>query len=340
MAVKTYAELYNNRFKKMKDLLTDMHHKEQFRSVLDTFEMTDISKIPLPTSWDTSFIYDLANSKEIDSIDDDNSIIYRTDERQQIHIEGIDEQYYSELNGTDVLLWKGDLQWRKYDYMSKYMKDENGNYIYKDTKSSISNTQKVLSPIDIGVPAKYTPTVDGFNYVDFYADTPDGFKATDTLEEAEQLGKVYRLYTIPNQYCYRMKSTALILAPSTTRRFKFFKAKVLPFVTGEYLTLGYVEKPRQSASSDKTYRLITIRGDLEYDILMKQLIKFWVDNKIVFHPDNFINQDTTRFRNRIYPFADIEPADGSYIFESYDIDKPIGVAEESIITGNINTEGE
>ena len=96
------------------------------------------------------------------------------EKRDKVIIANIQEEYYSKLNGTEVLLWGSKaLQRRKFDYKGEFMRDKNENYLLQDVPCPHDCTA-VISPLSIQVPTKFK-SKEQSQYVDMVTKkTPEG----------------------------------------------------------------------------------------------------------------------------------------------------------------------
>ena len=335
---RTYTEFFYQQFDKTMELLNSMYDKPEFQNIMPNYDIAkDIDKIPLPEFWNDKFLSELIDSEEKDLVGSNNEILYDTDAHERIHIEGIEDELFSVLNNTDVIKWREkkqnivsrDLSIRSVtDFTAKYTVDNEGNYVFRDVVYNQSKDIKityVLSTKAIRVKLGVV-NQNGFGFIDSYvANEDDGFSYASEQEEKQ----VYYLYAVPQRYCYAVKQTALILSPIKGGSFKTFYGITLPFTTGSFLRLLVAEKPRRSSS---VYKLITVRHDLDYRILMQQLIEFWVSKGLLFDksefPDLNLAEEMTFSGRKPYGDEEVKVTD----YEAFDLDKPMEYTNEETIT--------
>ena len=95
---------------------------------------------------------------------------------EQVYISGIEEDYYSKMNGTTAfLLSRPRLVRKKYNSNGDYVKDKEGNYFTEEVTVP-TECIAVLSKIKLGVPRTWKPVSKGvYEYVDLLSSESELF---------------------------------------------------------------------------------------------------------------------------------------------------------------------
>lgn len=181
----------------------------------------------------------------------------------KVRLKGIKEQYFSELNGTDVFLWvRPNLKRRTFDSEGKFIKDPHtGKFITKDVTLP-QNCCAVLTPKAIKVPLKFKSN-EQFEYVDYV-----------TTGETK-----YRIYIVPKGYCYKMTELCLVL--SFNRMRSVYSAMEVKLMSGHTVYVSVIPyNPRKAYESN--YRVVAIKPTRDFSQEWALLRDFWVKNGILF----------------------------------------------------------
>lgn len=267
-----------------------------------------------------------------------------------VHISGITEPYFENLNEGNYILYTNKLKRRKFDYKREFMKDKKTGEILTEELSMPTGCCAIMTTVKIGVPNKYKPQTDeGFSYVDYAVDD-DGITKF--------------IYTIPKKYCYKCNQTALILTNSDIKALYGYK---IPFTVGtEYKLLvvkyssvfnnailmtnnaeeksyfddrNVVTKMTQMTAREQfgmqsisgsreqiKIRVIHTKCDLNYQTLINQILLYWKGNGLIF--DECINtlssQESHSLTLRDMPYItlnnsiDFQPYDESQVLSAED----------------------
>lgn len=108
-------------------------------------------------------------------------------------VQGIQDEYFSKLNGTDVYLWaRKDLVRRQRDKYEKLIED-NGKPQWEVAPKPNAEVVGVLSSVNLKLPYKYQPTEEGLGFADIY---PTG----------------EYMYYLPKSMVYRKNVTCLAIS--------------------------------------------------------------------------------------------------------------------------------
>lgn len=190
--------------------------------------------------------------------------------RDIVYINGITEQYYDILNGSEAMLWShGKLSRREFDSKGEFIKDKNGNYKVKEVVLP-RDCVAVLSKWQIGVPTKFK-SKEEFDYVDYVQrKKPNG--------EIE----VRYVYIIPREYCYKMNQTALVI--SYTKLRSYYSGMSVALTNGYYLYL-YVVPYKPTSNRAHGYRVLCTKTSIDYKDEIDACSKFWNEKGMLFPYD-------------------------------------------------------
>lgn len=133
-------------------------------------------------------------------------MIERKDVRAIYEVQGIEDEYFSQLNGTRVYgwYWRGisgspsNLVRRQRDKFEREQKDDAGRTVLERVPKPTRDSVGVLSDVNIQLPYGYSaPEGSGFGFADSWADS----------------GKTEYAYYIPSKYLYEVNLTSLVVAP-------------------------------------------------------------------------------------------------------------------------------
>lgn len=301
-------------------------------------DAVNLTKVPLPTHWGNQQIIDyVKNTAEANTVGDDGEILYQINKRDIVHIRGISEEYYDKLNETKAEIWTGDILRRKFGIVDVHTKEigflkdkKTGEVIIE--KLSRGGSVAILSHESINVPyyvtkgkqhIKYTPKEEGFDYIDYI--------------EEEGIRKY--LYLIPKSYCYKCRQTALVLAENKGS-FNFYYGRRLPFRIGDYFRLLVIPYKPSDTNRIRGCRYITTKCSLDYEMLMKQLEMYWIQNGIVFNPQDC--QIAPEIAPNRSPFFDlISNTQARDCYEEFDSNKPMTLTDDTLLfMQGTNEEGE
>lgn len=182
----------------------------------------------------------------------------------RVILRGIDEEYYSQLNGTVAfLLSKPNLVRRKFNANGDFVKKKDGS-LFTESVTLPQNCIAVLSRKRLGVPLSFKSQV-GFDYVDFYVD--------------EDKRNLWYIYIVPRQYAYKLNLCALCASLDRPRR--HYGGCQVFLTTGHKLYL-YVA-PFKITSAPRTFRVFAVRNDLCFNDMSKELLTYWGDHGIIYN---------------------------------------------------------
>ena len=190
-----------------------------------------------------------------------------------VYIQGIEDEYYSKLNGlTCMLLTKVRLERKKIDYKGNYILDKNGN-IEKERVPVSQGCVAVIAEIPIGVTTAYERS------------NKSECKYVDTIEKTiNGVNRTLFIYIIPKKYCYMVNQSALIL--TTTKlgensvKGRFYFGLEMAMTNGYYAYMYVIPyNPIRQAG----YRIIAT-GTKPENLLKvaSEVYKFWIVKGVVF----------------------------------------------------------
>lgn len=148
----------------------------------------------------------LQGSKDIYSIPLPSTYDWVIDGREALAIKGIEDEYYSKLNGKTVYrVPNSQVGKRIIDPVTRdFKKDENGVYIMQPYV--IPKSCYVIASSEVlGLPFKYSSKFGNFDYVDFVTSSS---------------GKTEFLYAIPTKYLYKINQVALALSVKSMKNYQ------------------------------------------------------------------------------------------------------------------------
>lgn len=211
------------------------------------------------------------NTFDIYKLDIPQGVLGEINKRDMVLINGITEEYYKDLNGSEAILWSdGKLVRRKYDYQGKYIRDENGRYEVQDVTLP-HECVAVISDINISVPVKFK-SKEPFEYVDcIQKKNPDGTKT------------VKRVYILPRTYCYKLNQTALVMSLTKLRKYYFGGSYALQ---NGYTLYMYVIPYRPRAEVSRNYRIIATKTSIDYSREIPAIETYWSQRGYLFNADD------------------------------------------------------
>ena len=194
-----------------------------------------------------------------------------------VYIQGIQDEYYSKLNGLTCMLWtKAKLSRKLIDYKGNFILNEDGTVKIEDVTVPM-NCCAVIAEIPIGVTTEYEKS----NKCDC--------KYVDKIER-EILGvkRTLFVYIIPKQYCYMVNQSALILTLSkfgeNSIKGRFYTGIEIAFTNGYY---GYLYVIPYNPIRQAGYRIIaTGTHPKPLSKVAAELYRFWTERGLVFY-DSF-----------------------------------------------------
>jgi hypothetical protein len=238
------------------------------------------------------------------------------EKRDKVVITGIQEEYYSKLNGTEALLWGSKaLQRRKFDYKGEFMRDKNGNYMLQDVPCPHECTA-IISPLSIQVPTKFK--------------SKEQSQYVDMVTKKTPAGDIHRfVYIIPKKYCYMLKQTALVLSWNKLRR--FYQGVGLSLKNGSVLYMYVI--PYKPTSTVHNYRVLQCKTSLDYDWEINILRDYWITNNFMFNPAWCQLDEPIKGRDNM-AYVNLDSTED--IYERFDISKPLGEEETIEDVGFLN----
>lgn len=227
--------------------------------------------------------------------------------RDKVKIAGIQEEYFSKLNGTEALLWgRNQLQRRKFDYRGEFIKDKDGHFVLQDVTCP-QECVAVISKESIGVPTSFKSKEQSV-YVDM-------------ITKRTEKGELHRfVYIIPKKYCYRVHQTALVLSWNKLRR--FYQGIGLSMQNGSTLYMYVI--PYSPRSQVHNYRVLHCKSSVDYTNEITTIKNFWIKNNIIFDPAQCQLTDYVKGRENMAYFNLDSTED---IYEIFDTTKPLGEDE-------------
>ena len=222
---------------------------------------------------------------------------------------GIEDEYYSKLNETEVFLARADQKFtrRKFDYKGKFMKDKSGEIIREEV-SKPAGCLGVFSEVNVNVPLKYKNKEEHFEFVDFF----------DTDKDRKFL------YFIPKQYLYKEKQTALVI--SWRKLPNFYFGVELSMTTGDFINVFVIDYKPNKLRRD--YRVLHCKTDVNYDEELQKLFNYWISIGMIFNPsscelmEEYTKRGKTRNNMAVYQY------DGTMdVYEKYDLNKSMAKEE-------------
>lgn len=224
--------------------------------------------------------------------------------RDKVRIIGIQEEYFSKLDGTEALLWgRSQLQRRKFDYRGEFMRDKDGNYILQEVTCP-HDCVAVISKESIGVPNSFK-SKEQSSYVDM-------------ITRKTQSGEMHRfVYIVPRKYCYKVKQTALVLSWNKLRR--FYQGIGLSMQNGSTLFMYVI--PYSPTSKVHNYRVLHCKSSVDYTQEITVIKNFWINSGVIFNPAECQLTDFVRGRENMAYFNLDSTED---VYEVFDASKPLG----------------
>lgn len=199
--------------------------------------------------------------------------------RKKVRIDGITEDYYSKLNGTEALLWGNSaMRRRKFDYQGNFIKDDNGKFVLEEV-SCKSDSVGVISPLSLHIPTSYK-SVSGSQYVDM----------------VERLNERRFVYIIPKRNCYPINQTALVI--SWYKQKKFYTGVELSLCNGSRLYM-YVVPYKPSSTERAYYRVLHCKASVDYTEEITLLRDFWIKTGVMFDPSWCVLDEIVRGRSNM-----------------------------------------
>lgn len=196
----------------------------------------------------------------------DECIIFKHD---KVLINGINEEYYNKLNGTEALLWqRPNLKRRTYDSEGKFIV-KNDNYVLQDVTLP-HDCSAIVSDYPIGVKTLFKPK-ESFDFVDFVVSNERGRRVNKFI------------YIVPKKYCYKINQTALVASYNKLTR-AFYSGCSIALADGNTVFLYVI--PYKPSNDNKAYRILAT-GTNPDDLteLCAKLYKSWIDNNLAFNPE-------------------------------------------------------
>lgn len=181
----------------------------------------------------------------------------------KVRIKGVQEEYFSQLNDTDVYLWvRPRLMRRTFDCDGRFIRDSKTNkYITKDVTLP-QNCCAIVTEKSIKVPLKFKSRED-FEYVDY----------------ATSGNKRYMIYIVPKRYCYKVNELCMVM--SFTRLRSVYSAMELKLMSGHTLYVSVIPyNPRKA--HEQNYRVLSVQTSRDFSKQWKALKTYWVANGVLF----------------------------------------------------------
>lgn len=233
---------------------------------------------------------------------------------RQVHIQGIDCEYYDKLNDTDAcLLSRPSLLRRKFDSSGSLIKDKDGNYVTENVPVP-RECCAIVSSVKVGVPLKFSSKDETFIYVDYIA-------------QKGNKNRVKYIYIVPKKYCYEINQTALILSLNKIRGFYY----------GERVTLQngfdiyFYVVPYKPTTSARAYHVVATKNSDSYTAEINAIKDLWSQRGILFPPDLLaVPEDMVAGGNLGYEL--LNPTFD--IYEKYDLNTSLARVGDDIFWGN------
>lgn len=184
----------------------------------------------------------------------------------KVRIKGVSEEYFNQLNDTDVHLWvRPRLMRRTFDCDGRFILDTKTNkYVTKDVTLPQSCCAVVTEKV-IGVPFKFKSN-EGFEYVDY-------------VSAGE---KKYMIYIVPKKYCFKVSELCLVLS---FNRFKsVYSAMELKLMSGHTVYLSVIPyNPRKAYESN--YRVLAVKTTRDFSQEWNALQNYWTSIGVLYPRD-------------------------------------------------------
>lgn len=189
----------------------------------------------------------------------------KIDTHEKVLIRGINDEYYSKLNNTEALLLsRPNLKRRKFDYKGEFIQKD-GNFVFEEVDVH-NNCVAVVSTEKLGVPFKYKPKED-FTYVDVIS------KVKDNGER-----DIRYIYILPRKYCYKLNQVALVISLNKLR--VYYSGIGMALQNGNIIYIYTI--PYKPSKSERSYRCIGTKTDLDFSSELQSLRDFWLKNNVLF----------------------------------------------------------
>lgn len=191
-----------------------------------------------------------------------------------VYIKGIQDEYYSKLNGLTCMLWtKAKLSRKLIDYKGEFILKEDGTVKTEDVPVPM-NCSAIIAEIPIGVTTAYEKSHKSeCQYVDKIEKEIKGVKRT------------LFVYIIPKKYCYMVNQSALILTLTklgeNSIKGRFYAGMEVAFTNGYY---GFLYVIPYNPIRKAGYKIIaTGTHPEELKKIALEVYKFWTENGLVFY---------------------------------------------------------
>lgn len=182
---------------------------------------------------------------------------------QKILLKNIEEEYYSKLNNTQVLLLKRQSLSRRKISANGFILEKDGSISREDVDVP-RNCVAVLSETVIGLPYSYKAK-EQFIYVDY-------------LTKGE---KTFYIYIIPKNYCYKVNQTALVISGNKLRVF-YEGVEFYSTYGSKYYMYIVPYRPETQKLDKQQLRIITTGSTIDYKTTINALFEFWTSMNYVF----------------------------------------------------------
>lgn len=200
----------------------------------------------------------------------------------KVYIKGIEEEYFSNLNDTEAIVWSGGkLKRRKYDYQRNYIRDKNGNYVTEDVVIP-HDSIAIVSDKRIGVKTDFK--------------SKENFINVEMIQSKEDPSIVRYIYIVPRKYCYKLNQTALILSLNKMR--SYYQGVSLAMTNG-YTIFVYIIPYKPTRNVYKPYRILCTKTDIDYSVELQALQEYWLKRGYIFNPDDCVIEEGYKGRDNM-----------------------------------------
>lgn len=179
-------------------------------------------------------------------------------------LKSIDDEYYSKLNNTQVmLLRRQSLSRRKTGSNGDFLTEKDGSIAREDVDVP-RNCVAVLSDKKLGLPYSYKAK-ESFIYVDY----------------VKRGSGVYYIYIIPKNYCYKANQTALVISNNKLRVY-YEGIEFYSTVGSKYFMYVVPYRPEASTLDKQNLRILMTDTTIDYKSVINTLFEFWTSVSFVF----------------------------------------------------------
>lgn len=203
---------------------------------------------------------------------------------------GIDEEYYSKLNGVSCyVLRKQQLYRRKFGHDGEFKRNEDNSYIFENYHVPLGHVA-VASSVCLHVPLSFKPKEsDTYDYVD--------------VINSKNLGVQY-IYVLPKSVCYAVNYTALVLSFSKLK--KFYSGMGFQSIYGHTFYLYVIPYKPTESSLYQNYRILGTKTSDDYTKDVESIVASWLKAGLIYDSSLGIMGDGTNilFKSQTSNFSE------------------------------------